>query len=103
MVFNSLIFLFIYFPLTFLLYNILPGKKIKNYCLLLCSLLFYAWDNPTTLVILILLIIWNWVSGIELENLKPNRRKAALIFTVVVNLLPLCFFKYLNFILGMNI
>jgi len=48
MVFSSLEFLFLYLPLTLLLYYIIPSKHLKwrNLVLLIMSLIFYGWGEP---------------------------------------------------------
>ena len=45
MVFSSNVFLLYFMPIFFLVYFILP-KKVRNYFLLLASLVFYAWVAP---------------------------------------------------------
>lgn len=44
MVFISTIFLFLFLPLTLSVYLILP-RMLRNYWLLVTSLLFYAWGE----------------------------------------------------------
>ncbi|MBQ0064987.1 MAG: MBOAT family protein [Firmicutes bacterium] len=103
MTFNSLIFIFAFFPIAILAYFLTPTQKLKNIVLLIFSLIFYAWDNPFSILILILMIFWNYASGIELKNAKKKSKKISLIVCVVVNLIILCVYKYTNFILGTNI
>lgn len=47
MVFSSLIFLFLFLPVTLLIYYISP-MRIRNTILLAASLIFYAWASPYT-------------------------------------------------------
>ena len=44
MVFSSILFLFRFLPVTFLVYYLAP-KKIKNLVLLIASLIFYSWGE----------------------------------------------------------
>ena len=53
MVFSSLLFLTIFLPVTVGLYYILP-KKGRNFLLLLVSLVFYAWGEPTHIFIMLI-------------------------------------------------
>ena len=46
MVFNSLIFIFCFLPISVLLYRFLPSQFLKNIVLFVLSLLFYAWNEP---------------------------------------------------------
>lgn len=45
MIFSSLIFLFLFFPVTLICYY-LANPKYKNVMLLLASIAFYAWGEP---------------------------------------------------------
>lgn len=104
MVFSSIIFLFMFFPITFLLYYAFSfSRKIQNIILLVMSLIFYAWGEPVNVSILIASIIINSTLG-YLVNDKAGRsikfRKTALIIDVVLNLAVLFVFKYLGFVSG---
>ena len=50
MVFSSLTFLFLYLPLTLLVYFLSP-LRWRNFVLLVVSLLFYGWGEPVYIVI----------------------------------------------------
>ena len=101
MSFSSLIFIFAFLPLTLLLYHLLPTSQIKNMVLLFASFLFYAWDDPKFLILLILSVLWNYVSALSFnQETDTKKRKRSFVFGVVVNILILGFFKYTNFFLG---
>lgn len=101
MVFNSLIFIFCFLPLSLLLYYLAPGAWVKNCILLVLSLLFYAWNEPYYVLLLLLSIAWNYLSGLQLEQ-EDDARKRKILFwvSIGVNLLILAAFKYTNFLLG---
>lgn len=44
MLFSSMLFLWIFLPITLILYFIVP-KAIKNYLLLFASVVFYTWGG----------------------------------------------------------
>ena len=46
MVFSSTIFLFAFFPVTFIIYKLLPSIKSQNIFLVIASLVFYAYGEP---------------------------------------------------------
>lgn len=100
MLFSSIVFLFTFLPVTLLVYHLVPGK-MKNIVLLLCSLVFYAWGEPVYVILMILSILFNYVSGIDIErNLEnPFKAKQSLAIAVGVNLLILGFFKYYGFLI----
>lgn len=99
MLFSSIVFLFTFLPVTLLLYYAVP-EKTKNTVLLIVSLLFYAWGEPVYIFLMLLSILFNYFSGLDIALKAGNRRaaKKSLIFTVVVNLGILGFFKYYGFV-----
>ncbi len=109
MVFSSAVFLFVFFPLTLILYFMVgrsgdEEKDIakKNLILCLASLIFYAWGEPVYIVLMCLSIFFNYHLGLDMEKHRNSSRKmkALLIFGVCFNLFMLGFFKYAGFIVG---
>jgi len=102
MAFNDLSFLFIFFPAVLLLHALMPMMG-KNILLLIFSLVFYAWGSPEYVLLLILSIVFNYFSGLQIAHQKEEENafaaKRTLISAVVVNLLLLGFFKYWGFVL----
>ena len=100
MLFSSVTFLFFFLPIVFTLYYISP-KKIKNYTLLLFSIIFYAWGGILYLPLLIISIMINYIFGLQIEKYKDNnkKRKNILIISIIFNVLFLGVFKYTNFII----
>ena len=103
MSFGNLYFVFGFLPVSLLLYFIAPSR-IKNVVLLLCSLVFFAWGEPTYLLLLALSVGFNYFTGRELALLLRAEKKGAARFvltcSVILNLLLLCFFKYGAELLG---
>ena len=102
MIFSSLFFLFVFLPLTLLVYFFVP-KKAKNIVLLISSLIFYAWGEPVYILLMVFSIIYNYISGMEIDFYRRRGITAQLrlIFwlAVGVNLGILGFFKYYGFLL----
>ena len=98
MVFSSLTFLFLFLPITLILYYAVP-KKVKNLVLLVMSLVFYAWGEPVYVILMLYSILLNYAAG-RLMEAEPKHKKAVLVFAVVLNLLILGFFKYYGFAVG---
>lgn len=94
MLFSSLTFLFVFFPLTLLLYYIAP-KNFRNGILLLMSFLFFAWGGISYTIIFILSIVFNFVFALRINHSK--RRKTWLTIGLIFNISLLVLFKYLNF------
>lgn len=102
MIFSSVFFLFVFLPLVLIVYYLVPFF-LKNFVLLLFSLVFYAWGEPVYVILMILSILINFFSGLELEYFLENREKGkariACIVTVAINLLVLGFYKYYGFLI----
>ena len=99
MLFSSLEFLFAYLLVTLFLYFIVP-KKGRNLVLLLTSLVFYGWGEPLYVFLMIFTILFDYVCGYvvgKTRETKPKTAKAVLIFSIVVNLGLLGYFKYYDF------
>jgi len=101
MVFSSNIFLFAFLPLVLVLYFILPQNiKIRNFFLLIVSLIFYAWGEMHYLFLLLISITANYFFGIAIEKNAALKNKKLIIITAAItfNVLILGYFKYANFL-----
>lgn len=99
MVFSSSVFLLVFLPLVLVAYFVIPSRAAKNCLLLLASLIFYAWGEPTYIVLMVVSIIANWLFGVLIDRAnKDGQRKLLLVVDLVVNLALLCYFKYEGFI-----
>lgn len=109
MVFSDLFFLFGFLP-AFLLCYLLSGAidrltasdavatvpRCKNLCLVLFSLIFYAWGEPVYVFLMLGCVVLNYFSGLCIA--RANRyRKAALVFGLAGNIAILSVFKYAAF------
>ena len=105
MLFNSLEFLFIFLPVTFIVYFALNKAKLTQVgigWLVAASLFFYGFWNPKYLILIFCSMLFNYTVGYTLShpsNLKINR-KALFIFGIVGNILLLCYFKYFDFLVN---
>ncbi len=93
MVFSSMIFLWVFLPVIFILTRILPPKT-HNILLLIASLLFYAWGEPVYILLMLCSITMNWLFGLWIEK---QRHPLPLALNVICNLALLFYFKYFNF------
>jgi alginate O-acetyltransferase complex protein AlgI len=101
MIFSSTIFLFLFLPVTLTGYYLLH-RPYRNVFLLLMSLLFYAWGEQKFVVILVLLIVFNYLTALLIGAFReksPAAAKGFLVLAVAGNLLPLFVYKYLDFAL----
>ena len=98
MVFSTILFLFRFLPITLALYYIVPAK-LKNTVLFVCSLVFYSWGEVKLFPVMAALILVNYIAGLGMEKWEQNSRVRMffLLFSVIISLGMLFFFKYTDF------
>lgn len=102
MLFSTIPFLYFFLPSVLFINNVLLRKNInyQNVFLLLSSLFFYAWGEPTFVFVMLLSIVLNWGFGIWVDKKREN--KTWILFLMLLFNLSLIFvFKYLMF--AMNV
>ena len=98
MLFNSVEFIFLFLPVTLIIYFIIGSRhhhRIAVSWLVSASLFFYGWWDPAYLSLLIFSMFFNYSMGVILSS--KNKSKILLSMGVVVNLSFLAYFKYTNF------
>ncbi len=97
MTFNSFSFIII-FPLLFLLYYAIPARfgKGRNLFLLVVSYLLYMQWKPAYALVLMGVTVVTYLAALLLG--QSRRPRLILTLGVILSLLPLLFFKYLNFL-----
>ena len=119
MVFSSSTFLLLFLPLTLAAYYLIGvvitrSVAVKNFILLLASLVFYAWGEPIYIILMLISIAFNFTIGQDIEYARRTeneaRAKTAFVLSIVFNIGVLGFFKYFGFLvdnvnslLGVNI
>lgn len=97
MIFSSFTFLLLFMPCVLLLYRVLPAG-VRMPFLLAASLLFYGWGNPAWLLLILFSMVLNWGGVLLMTRGGKKPSKAALAGMIVLNLLPLLWFKYAGFL-----
>ena len=97
MVFNSVVFLFCFLPLSLLLYYLVPAVPK-------CSaagrkLIFYCWTGVAFLPLIAVLIVFNYLWALLTARAKAKLRGLLPLAAVLVNLGVLVYFKYANFLI----
>ena len=95
MLFSSIPFLFYFLPCVLLLYAISP-KKLKNFTLLVCSLVFYAWGEPRLVVLMLATVLVGYVLGLLTEKC-PKYKKVFVTLAVLISIGFLGYYKYADF------
>jgi len=105
MLFNAHSFIFIFLPVTLLIFHLLLRRGQVTYAissLIVASLVFYGWWQPSYLLLIILSIAVNFCLGEALIRtpiaLKVSRQ-LLLWLGVAINLIALGWFKYANFLI----
>ncbi|MBO5266070.1 MAG: MBOAT family protein [Ruminiclostridium sp.] len=101
MVFSSVVFIFLFFVLSMILYYAVPFK-LKNFIILICGLVFYAWGEPKYVVVMLISTLIDYLAGLVIHRYNDNIviKRIALITSLVMNLSLLGVFKYSDFIFG---
>ena len=100
MLFSSVVFLYVFLPLTLLTYRLAP-KQARNTVLLIASLLFYFYGEQKYTLLLVISSLSDYAHGLYIESHRGQKgAKAALISSLLINLAMLGIFKYLDFFIG---
>ena len=95
MEFASANFIFIFLPVVFLLYLALPWTKVRNWLLILASLVFYAWGNVYYVLLMCFSAFVNYLFALCVS--KAEKNKLPLILAIIFNIGLLTVFKYAAF------
>lgn len=105
MLFNSNAFLFGFLPIVLIQFHLCDHVSSRHAIALLAlaSLVFYAWNSLSTLPILILSILFNYVVGYYIctreNHIGPVTPRALVAFGLIANLAALCLYKYANLLI----
>ena len=113
MVFSSFEFLLIFLPISFFIYYLLAhyaNAKLAIAFIFLASLFYYGYWNPQYTYIIIISIIFNFLTGKAIQyyinknksyppqkTILPTKEKLIFIIGIISNLLLLFYFKYIDF------
>ncbi len=98
MLFHSLLFIYLFLPVT-LFFFYLSRRGLRNIILLLASLIFSGWFQISLTLVLAGSITLNYFAGIAIEHALSEKRKHILfVWAVVLNIVLLGLFKYLGFL-----
>lgn len=101
MVFSSLQFILIFMPIFFSIYYYVPSV-LRNMVLLLGSLCFYlvgTIEHPEYLILFIISIYVDFLTGLGMER-YPRHKKKFLLIGILFHVVSIFIFKYLGFILN---
>ena len=99
MIFSSVIFLFLFLPVV-LAVNFLLPRSLRNFWLMVMSLLFYAWGEGAFVVVMLASIVANYGFGLAVARLPARGKTWVFAVSVLTNLAILAVFKYSNFLVS---
>lgn len=106
MLFTSTVFMYLFLPITLLVYYVFLRKSrmLQNIFLLIVSLFFYGWGEPKFVLVMLLSIVANYIFALFVDHFKKKEKKGlcrvVIALTVIANLSILFIYKYLNFTAG---
>ncbi len=101
MIFSSLFFLCVFFPLFMFVYFRVNSSEAQNRTLLVFSLIFYCWGGFRYLILLLIMTALGYFMGRIMDSKQsPAEKKPYLILSVAAFLAVLGVFKYTGFFLG---
>jgi D-alanyl-lipoteichoic acid acyltransferase DltB (MBOAT superfamily) len=99
--FNSHAFIFLFLPLTLLVFFALGrfSAKLAAGWLAAASLFFYGWWSPAYVALLLVSILFNFTAGSAIVRAAADARycKRLLTAAIIANLALLAYYKYANF------
>ena len=111
MVFSDLFFLFVFIPafaLCYILASLIDRKLrtksestkclARNIVTVIFSLIFYGWGEPIYVLLMLICVFLNYLSGLGIARYEGTSRKRALAVGLVSNILILGIFKYAGLI-----
>jgi D-alanyl-lipoteichoic acid acyltransferase DltB (MBOAT superfamily) len=106
MLFNSYIFIFLFLPITLLIYfglNRWKWIRASILWLIFVSLVYYGWWNPKYVLLIVGSILFNYTIGAWLRRARETgrlKRKLLLIVGIAGDLFLLGYFKYADFFIS---
>jgi len=97
MLFNSVRFLFVFFPVAYFVYWILRTKNQRYVWLTIAGYIFYGSWNYKFCALMAFSTVVSFVAGLAMLKFDQKWRKIFLVVPIPVDLLLLGFFKYYNF------
>src|SRR5579872_3749547 len=98
MLFNSLVFMFVFLPITYGAFWLLRTTHQRHVLLTLAGYIFYGYWDPRFCLLMAFSTLVSYCAGLAfLRWTDPKQRRVILICPITLDLLLLGFFKYAGF------
>lgn len=98
MVFSNLVFAGVFLPLVMLLYYLCPKISYKNVIVVITSLIFYAWGEPSLIIMLSISLVLNYIYGRIIDRYYGSvGARIGFALALITNFGFLGVFKYTGF------
>ncbi|MBK9294690.1 MAG: MBOAT family protein [Oligoflexia bacterium] len=98
MLFNSVVFLFAFLPITYFVFWNLKTKTERYFWLTLTGYVFYGWWDARFCLLMLFSTLVSYFAGLYILKAKNKiLKKRAMVLAISVDLALLGFFKYYNF------
>jgi len=98
MLFNSLVFLFLFLPVTYVVFWALRTAQARYIWLAATGYVFYGYWDPRFCLLMATSTLVSFLAGLGfLKFTSPRGRRLCLVIPIAVDLCLLAFFKYANF------
>jgi alginate O-acetyltransferase complex protein AlgI len=96
--FNSVVFLFVFLPITYVVFWSLRARRARYIWLTITGYVFYGYWDPRFCLLMAFSTAVSYLAGLGfLRYQDARRRRLCLVVPIVVDLCLLGFFKYFNF------
>src|SRR5262249_29522523 len=98
MLFNSYVFLFVFLPIVYVVFWMLPRASWRYVWLAVTGYVFYGYWNPWFCLLMAFSTLVSYFAGLGFLTFQgPVARRVCLVLPITVDLLLLGFFKYAQF------
>lgn len=100
-VFSSLTFLCLFLPIVLIVYMLRRSINYKNAVISIASLVFYAWGEPSFLILLIAASLINYMLALAMDRARATGRdKLILGAAIAFDIIMIGVFKYAGFVVS---
>lgn len=94
MLFTNLIFIFIFIPVTIIIFSLDQSSEYKNFIMILASVVFLCWGRPVWVLLILLTTLADWGLGFLAHKKDKRSARAAVALSALSNLIVFVLFTF---------